>query len=102
MPGTKPGVPAKRRTQQLQLELRMAKEGYINPSRVAETVGQSLGSVYRWGETGKVTIREVQGRRFFEMNSLAKWLRDPEKFKELTQYLAGFIALNSASDGGST
>lgn len=96
----KPGEPAKRRAHLQDLELRMARQGYVNPSRVAEIVKQTYASVYRWGSNGHVDMREVRGRKFFEMQSLAKHMRDPETFAAIQKHVEDFIKENTPAEPG--
>lgn len=87
-----PAPPRAPRRHNEELELRMAKEGFVNPSRVAEIMQLQKPTVYRYLDNGHVSKREIRGRVFAELKSLRAYIRDPVMSDRIEKYVADVIA----------
>ncbi len=93
----KPADPRSTRVHLGELELRMAKDGFVNPSRVAEIMQLAKPTVYRWLDGGSVSKRELRGRVFAECKSLRTYLKDPVMSDRIEQYVADLIAKHESA-----
>ena len=90
-----PAAPRAPRRHNEELELRMAKEGFVNPSRVAEIMRLQKPTVYRWLDNGHVSKRELRGRVFAEVKTLHTFIRDPVMSAATDKYLADTLAAHA-------
>lgn len=81
-----------------ELELRMAKMGFVNPSRVAEIMRLPKPTVYRWLEHGHVSKRDIRGRVFAEVKSLHEYIRDPVMSEAINQFVVELIAKHEQAE----
>jgi glutathionyl-hydroquinone reductase len=91
-----PANPKKVRKHLDELEVRMAKEGFVNPSRVAEIMTLGKPTVYRWMQQGHVAKMECRQRVFMDLKTLRTFLRDPLMSDRIEKFAADLIAEHEA------
>jgi hypothetical protein len=52
----------------------MKQKGYLPAVRMAELIGVSLYTVYRWEEEGRITGQHIGSRRYMSVASVAAYM----------------------------